>query len=46
MSDVLDTWPALPVILMPSFDRPTTPDQRWDNTVAALESEHSGQPYL
>jgi len=39
MSKVLDTWPILPVILISTVQiRPG--DQQWDNTVAALESEH------
>jgi len=44
MSEVLDVWPALPLILisrveLPLLSRPKS-GQRWDNTVAALESEH------
>jgi len=47
MSEMLDTWPVLPVILIfnsvillhGELPRPTS-DQRWNNIVAALESEH------
>jgi hypothetical protein len=38
MLEVLDAWPVLPVSLTSSSDRS---GQRWDNIVAALESEHS-----
>jgi F-box-like len=40
MSEVLDAWPVPPVSLI-SIIRPS--DQRWDNIVAALESEHSNR---
>jgi F-box-like len=38
--EVLDAWPNLPVLLICGRS-----DQRWDNTVAALESEHSNRIY-
>jgi len=37
MSEALDAWPVLPISLISNFGRL---DQRWDHTVAALESEH------
>src|SRR5712672_3821353 len=37
MSEVLDGWPVLPIVLK---DTRRESDQRWDNVVAALESEH------
>jgi len=37
ISEVLDGWPALPIILK---DELGDSYQRWDNLVAALESEH------
>jgi hypothetical protein len=42
MSEVLDAWPVLPVILISRAANLPDPksDQRWDNMVAALESEH------
>jgi len=51
MSEVLDAWPVLPVILtssvetLPSGLRHPKSDQRWDNRVAALESEHYSRIY-
>jgi len=39
MLQALDPWPILPVILTSSLTAPFF-DQWWDNTVAALESEH------
>jgi len=45
MSKLLGTWPVLPIILRSSdrgLGRPKS-DQRWDNRVAALESEHSNR---
>jgi len=41
-SEVLDTWPVLPVILIPSsFHLPDSKsDERCDNGVTALQSEH------
>jgi len=39
MSEVLDAWPVLPVLLIPSAGILPSWDQRWGNTVAALESE-------
>jgi len=38
MSELLDTWPILPVILRPGVG--LTARHWWDNSVAALESEH------
>src|SRR5712672_4452144 len=40
MSEVPDAWQALPVILTSSSDGHPNSRQRWDNRVAALESEH------
>src|SRR5712671_1881043 len=41
MSEVLDTWPVLPVRLTTSQGIPYPQSyQRWDNMVTALESEH------
>src|SRR5712671_1215278 len=45
MLEVLDAWPVLPVILrsnniLPNGLRHPKSDQRWNNMVAALESEH------
>jgi len=42
MSEELGAWPVLPVILNASDSELHHPnlDQRWDNRVAALESEH------
>jgi len=45
MLEVLDAWPVLPVILksddvLPSRLPYPKSDQRWDNILAALESEH------
>jgi len=39
-SEVLEAWPVLPVILLSTFSGHPKSDQRWDNMVAALESEH------
>jgi len=39
MSEVLGVWPALPVILRSNLGHPKS-NQRWDNLVATLESEH------
>jgi hypothetical protein len=39
MSEVLDAWPVLPLSLILSIDQ----SERWDNIVAALESEHSNR---
>jgi len=39
MSEVPDAWLVLPVILLPNQNHPKS-DQRWDNRVAALESEY------
>jgi len=38
MSEVLDIWPVLPISLISAFG---PSNKRWDNTVVALESEHS-----
>jgi F-box-like len=45
MSEVLDAWPVLPVSLMSEsiVGRYLGSDQRWDNIVAGLESEHSNR---
>src|SRR5712671_378144 len=43
MLEVLDVWPVLPVTLTSDTDvrfNPPHTNQRWDNMVAALESEH------
>jgi len=40
MLEVPDAWQALPVILTSSPDGHPSSRQRWDNRVAALESEH------
>ena len=42
VSEVLDAWPVLPVMLRTSLNDLLHPllDQRWDNRVAALESKH------
>src|SRR5712672_4467386 len=36
MSEALDAWPVLPVVLVSV----SSSDKQWDNLVAALESEH------
>src|SRR5712672_2555521 len=42
ISEVLDAWPVLPITLISRLESSELPksDQRWDNLVAALESEH------
>jgi len=42
ISEVLDTWPVLPITLISRLESSELPksDQRRDNLVAALESEH------
>src|SRR5712671_7100231 len=40
MSEALDAWPVLPVMLVSSPHRVSSSDKQWDNLVAALESEH------
>jgi len=51
MSEALDPWPVLPVILilimryLPSGRPYPKSDQQWDNMVAALESEHYDRIY-
>ncbi|KAH9961808.1 hypothetical protein BC827DRAFT_261496 [Russula dissimulans] len=43
MSELLDVWPILPVSLRSIINEDRESDQWWDNTVAALESEHSNR---
>src|SRR5712672_562704 len=45
LSVVLDPWPVLPVILTSSGLLHSKSDQRWDNLVTALESEHYDRIY-
>jgi hypothetical protein len=47
MSEMPDTWPVLPIILTLFANRYSMPDQwqRWDNVLAALESEHYNRIY-
>src|SRR5712672_2788628 len=40
ISEMPDAWPVLPVILISSLVGHPMSDQRWDNMVSALESEH------
>jgi F-box-like len=43
ISEMLDTWPVLPVIIISSDPLYPTSDKGWHNTVAALESVHSNR---
>jgi len=40
LSELPDAWPVMPLILLSSRNGHPTENQRWDNWVAALESEH------
>jgi F-box-like len=42
MSEAMDAWPVLPIVISRAETslRDQKSDQQWDNTLAALESEH------
>src|SRR5712675_576290 len=40
MSEALDAWPVLPIILVSPLGGSSSSDEQWDNLIAALDSEH------